>query len=105
VDVVAGYRAHDLVASHPDVPVDTPDRDAEAEFAESAIPGQRVLVIAVDERPVDVDDRGVDSWVGHWLTLPFPVVGRRQGCVTQPPGVKRRAADPPNRPPPSPRRH
>jgi hypothetical protein len=45
-----------VVAAHADVAVDAPDRQRLAVLAERAKPGQRVLVVGVDERAVDVED-------------------------------------------------
>jgi len=51
-----GMGGDQLIASHPDVPVDAPDRQHHPVLAECAGPRQRVLVVRVDERPVDVQD-------------------------------------------------
>ena len=45
----------ELVAAHPDVPVDLPHREHESVLAERAVPRDRVLVVRVDERAVDVE--------------------------------------------------
>jgi hypothetical protein len=36
------------------VPVDLPERELDLRFAESAEPGENVVIVRVDERPVDV---------------------------------------------------
>ena len=46
----------DLVATHPDQPVDPPGGDIESAGLECPLPGDRVLVVRVDERAVDVED-------------------------------------------------
>ena len=58
LDLLAGERGHELVAAHPDVAVDAPDREQDLVLAEGAVPGDRVLVVRVDERAVDVEDGG-----------------------------------------------
>ena len=58
VEALAGEVGHELVAAHPDRAVTAPDGDRDAVQAKRAIPGQRVLVVGVDERAVDVEDRG-----------------------------------------------
>jgi len=49
-------RTDELVAAHADVPVDLPDRRPVAVLAEGTVPGARVLVVAVDEGAVDVEE-------------------------------------------------
>jgi hypothetical protein len=58
LDLVAGDRGDELIAAHADVAVDAPDRRAYVVLAERAVPDDRVLVVGVDEGPVDVEDRG-----------------------------------------------
>ena len=50
----------ELVASHADRPVDAPQRRVEIVSPERAGPGQGVVVVAVDEGSVDVEDDSVD---------------------------------------------
>jgi hypothetical protein len=57
LDLLAGDRADELVAPHPDVAVDPPHRRHHSVAAERAVPRDRVVVVRVDERPVDVEDR------------------------------------------------
>src|SRR4051812_31817975 len=60
--VVAGDRRHVLVAAHPDVAVEPPHREDDVEAAKSAVPGERVLVVRVDQRAVEVQQRRL----GHY---------------------------------------
>ena len=55
LDGFAGDRADQLVAAHPDVTVDLPDREDDAVLAKGQIPGHRMVVVRVDERAVDVE--------------------------------------------------
>ena len=56
LDVVAGNRGDELVAAHPDVTVDAPDRRRQVVIAERPVPADRVLVVGVDEGAVDVEN-------------------------------------------------
>jgi hypothetical protein len=72
-DVVAGDRRDELVAAHPVVPVDAPERDADPVVGEGPAPCDRMLVVRVDERAVDVDDcamRGGSGVAIHAAPLP-----------------------------------
>ena len=51
-------RSHQLVAAHPDVTVDPVQRQRDVEAPERPVPGDRVVVVRVDERAVDVEDGG-----------------------------------------------
>ncbi|HZG36896.1 MAG TPA: hypothetical protein VEY87_13750 [Gaiellaceae bacterium] len=55
--VVVGDGRDELVAAHPDVPMQPPDGDYELLFAEGAVPREGVVVVRVGERAVDVEDR------------------------------------------------
>ena len=57
IDVVARDRSDELVAAHPDVTVEPPHREDDLEAPERAVPGERVLVVRVDERAVDIQQR------------------------------------------------
>ena len=57
IDVVARDRSDELVAAHPDVTVKPPHREDDLEASERAVPGERMLVVGVDERAVDVQQR------------------------------------------------
>src|SRR3954454_6155878 len=57
VGLLADQGGDQLVAAHPDVAVDQPELHDEAVRAERPVPGDRVVVVRVDERAVDVDDR------------------------------------------------
>src|SRR3954470_8107590 len=57
VGVLADQGGDQLVAPHPDVPVDLPQLHDEPVRAERPVPSDRVLVVRVDERAVDVEDR------------------------------------------------
>ena len=56
VDRLVGEGRHQLVAAHADVPVDAPERQRQADPPEGAVPRERVLVVRVDQGPVDVDE-------------------------------------------------
>ncbi len=58
VEAFTGEGGDELVAAHPDVPVDPPQRQDEAVLAEGPEPCDRVVVVRVDQRAVDVQDRG-----------------------------------------------
>jgi len=49
-----------VVAAHADMPMDAPDRQYLSVLAEGPVPGQGVLVVRVDERSVDVENRVCD---------------------------------------------
>ena len=53
--LLAEQRRDELVAAHADVAVDLPDRRPVAMLAEGAVPGDRVLVVGVDQGAVDVE--------------------------------------------------
>jgi hypothetical protein len=55
LDRVARHGAHELVPAHADVAVDTPERHHDAVAPERPVPGERVMVVGVDERAVDVE--------------------------------------------------
>ena len=91
LDVVPAERGHQLVAAHADQPVDPPDRERLPQRPERPVPGQGVLVVGVDEGPVDVEDG--DARLSSCAALPSP--GRpllRRGVLEQ-------AADRSRRPP------
>ena len=45
-------------AAHANLPVDTPDGEMNATFLQSLAPGEDVLIDAVHERPVQVEEQG-----------------------------------------------
>jgi hypothetical protein len=53
--IVTHDRGNQLVAAHADVTMDSPDRRRQVVLAKRAIPRDRMLVVRVDERPVDVE--------------------------------------------------
>jgi len=55
LDTLARDRLDELIPAHADVSVQAPDREHDAVLPKGAVPTQRVLVIRVDERPVDVE--------------------------------------------------
>ena len=57
VEALTGEGGDQLIAAHPDVPVDAPQRQDEPVRAERAVPGERVVVVGVHQRAVDVQDR------------------------------------------------
>src|SRR3954451_17332858 len=58
VELLAREGAHQLVAAHADVAVGPPHRQHLAALQERPVPRERVVVVRVDERAVDVEDRG-----------------------------------------------
>ena len=70
VEALAGEGGDELVAAHPDVPVDAPQRQDEAVRPERAVPGDRVVVVGVHQRAVDVHHRR-----GHGLCASAPARG------------------------------
>ena len=58
LDGVAGESRHDLVSAHADVAMDAPDRHDDLVPTECAKPRERVLVIRVDERSVEIEKCG-----------------------------------------------
>ena len=63
-DLIAAHRRDQLITAHPDTPVDLPDRERDAVLAEGAVPRDRVLVVRVDERSVQVEEDGGARRVG-----------------------------------------
>ncbi len=55
--LVAGNRGHQLVAAHADVAVDAPDGGCQVVVAKRPVPGDRVVVVGVDEGAVEIEDR------------------------------------------------
>jgi len=58
VDLLVQHRGNELIAAHADVAVDLPGRHLVAVGVEGALPGDRVVVVGVDERAVDVENQG-----------------------------------------------
>ena len=58
VDVITHERRDELVAAHPDGAMDSPERQRDVVLSEGAVPRDRVLVVGVDERAVDVEQGG-----------------------------------------------
>jgi hypothetical protein len=50
-----------VVSPHAEQAVDPPDRQREAVLPERAVPRDRVLVVRVDERAVDVEECGREA--------------------------------------------
>ena len=74
VELLAREGGDQLVAAHADVPVDPPERQHLAALSERPVPRDRVVVVRVDERAVDVEDRAA----GHGLT---PTLWRCPSCL------------------------
>jgi hypothetical protein len=55
---IAGHRCNELVASHPDVSMNFPARKRYADLPEGTEPGDRVVVIRIDQSPIDIEDCG-----------------------------------------------
>jgi hypothetical protein len=64
---VAGKPRNELVAAHPDGPMRAPGGNGATVLGKRPVPGQRMLVVAVDERAVDVED---NRWEGHPPAIP-----------------------------------
>jgi hypothetical protein len=45
-----------LVTAHADVSVKPPDREHDVVLPEGAVPTERVLVVGVNQRPVDIEN-------------------------------------------------
>jgi hypothetical protein len=58
LESIAGKRRYKLIASHPDVAMDAPNRQDQIVLTKGAVPSDRVLVVGVDERAVYIEDRG-----------------------------------------------
>jgi hypothetical protein len=70
VEACAREGGDQLIAAHADVPVDAPQRQHEAVLAERAIPRDGVVVVRVDQRAVDVQDRRAhDGYAALWPSL------------------------------------
>ena len=84
LDLVAGDSGDELVATHANVTVETPDRDRDSLLTEGAVPGERVVVVRVDKRAVDVNERCAKA--RHRLHLPPPArhktLRRSTACVS-----------------------
>ena len=64
VGALVGEGAYQLVPAHPDVAVDQPQRQHDPVAAERPIPRDRVVVVGVDQRPVDVQNRDCHRHAG-----------------------------------------
>ncbi len=54
---VGNEGGHELVSAHADMPVDPPDRERDVVSPERPPPGERVVIVRVDKRAVDVEER------------------------------------------------
>src|SRR5437879_1770113 len=52
---LAGERVHEQPAAHPDTAVDAPDGQRDPRALERGVPGDHVVVNAVDERPIEIE--------------------------------------------------
>jgi hypothetical protein len=59
--LLAAQGGHHLVAAHADVAVDAPDRQDDVVGDERAKPGDRVLIIGIHQRAVDVENGGAHA--------------------------------------------
>src|SRR5437763_4895052 len=73
--VVARDGSDVLVAAHPDVAVEPPHREDDVEAPKRAVPGERVLVVGVDQRAIEVQQRRP----GHYADA--VVFSRWPGCT------------------------
>ncbi|MEJ7741802.1 MAG: hypothetical protein WKF73_04170 [Nocardioidaceae bacterium] len=55
-----GDSLDELVATHADRPVDAPQGRRDVEVAKCRVPRERVLVVGVDERSVDIENDRAD---------------------------------------------
>src|SRR5260370_706894 len=51
------HRVDDQAATHPDPPVDPPDGQLHAGLSKDLVPGEHVLIDAVDKRPIQVEEQ------------------------------------------------
>jgi hypothetical protein len=58
-------RGHEQAAAHADAAVDLPDGERDADPLERLAPGDHVLVDAVDQRPVEVEQERRVLAAGH----------------------------------------
>ena len=72
--VETGHRRHQLVAAHADAPANRVVVDRDPRFGERVDPRVRVGVIAVDKRPVDIEDHGSHCLRDTLFVLFVPVV-------------------------------
>jgi hypothetical protein len=67
VGILDGHRTAGLAqesvgeqaTAHPDLAVDPPDRELDPHLLEGLPPRENVLIDAVDQRPVEVEDEGL----------------------------------------------
>ena len=52
-----GQRGDQLVTAHPDVAMDPPQREHDLVLSKRTKPRDRVVIVRVDQRSVDVEDR------------------------------------------------
>ena len=70
-------RGHEEAAAHADPPVDAPHRQVDAERGQRRAPREHVLVDAVDQRAVEIEEeRGrrclrVQNLLGHVISMPY----------------------------------
>jgi hypothetical protein len=62
---LAEERVQEEPAAHPDSSMDAPDRELDAGALEGVPPGEDVLVDAVHERPVEVEEKGGGGPLAH----------------------------------------
>ena len=55
---LAQQRAREQAAAHADAPVDAPHRELDAGLLQRLVPRQHVLIDAVDQRAVEIEDQG-----------------------------------------------
>ena len=63
---LVGQCGDQLIAAHPDVAVDAPYRQHDPVVPERPVPRDRVLVVGVDERAVDIEDRDRRAHAKPW---------------------------------------
>jgi hypothetical protein len=69
-------RVGEQATAHTDPAVDAPDRDLNPGVIEGLLPGEDMLVDAVDERAIQVEYEGLIAPHGRLLGVSGPVTGR-----------------------------
>ena len=69
LDLLAGHGGDKAVAAHAHVSVDPPQRHVVADLGEAARPGERVVVVGIEQGAVDVDE-GDAQGSGHGAQVP-----------------------------------
>jgi hypothetical protein len=57
LELLTGQRLDQLVPTHAEVAMDTPDGQRQLVLTEGHVPRHRVLVVGIHQRAIDVEDR------------------------------------------------